>query len=69
MVSAESRFLIDTAFIFERTYKTFFETPLLTAERGDHTLTFGFARDFLRLRRKLGIRMGVLIIGKEVHSM
>ena len=69
MVSAESRFLIDTAFIFERTYKTFFETPLLTAERGDHTLTFGFARDFLRLRRKLGIRTGVLIIGKEVHSI
>ena len=69
MVSAESRFLIDTAFIFERTYKTFFETPLLTAERSDHTLTFGFARDFLRLRRKLGIRTGVLIIGKEVHSI
>jgi hypothetical protein len=46
--------LIDTAFIFERTYKTFFETPLMTAQRSDHTLTFGFARDFLRLRRKLG---------------
>jgi DNA polymerase I-like protein with 3'-5' exonuclease and polymerase domains len=69
MVSAESRFLIDTVFIFERTYKTFFETPLLTAERSDHTFTFGFARDFLRLRRNLGIRTGVLIIGKEVHSI
>jgi DNA polymerase I len=69
MVSAESRFLIDTVFIFERTYKTFFKTPLLTAERNDHTFTFGFARDFLRLRRKLGIRTGVLIIGKEVHSI
>ena len=39
------------------------------AERSDHTLTFGFIRDFLRLRRKLAIRAGVLIIGKEVHSI
>jgi len=69
MVSAESRFLIDTAFIFERTHKTFFGTPLLMAERSDHTLTFGFIRDFLRLRRKLAIRACALIIGKEVHSI
>jgi hypothetical protein len=69
MVTAESRFLIDTAFIFARTDKTFFGAPLPTAERSDHAFTFGFTRDFLRLRQKLGIRTGVLIIGKEVHSI
>jgi hypothetical protein len=69
MVSTESRFLIDTLFIFERTYKTFFGTPVLTVERSDHTLTYGFVRDLLRFRRKLRIRRGVLIIGKDVHAM
>jgi hypothetical protein len=69
MVSTESRFLIDTLFIFERTYKTFFGTPLLTVDRSDHTLTYGFVRDLLRLRRKLGIRTAVLIIGKDVHAI
>jgi DNA polymerase-1 len=69
MVRHESRFLVDTAFIIERTYQTFFGTPLLTAQGSDHTFTFAFARDFLRLRSKLGIRAGVLVIGRESHSL
>ncbi len=69
MVRHESRFLVDTAFIIERTYQTFFGTPLLTAQGSDLTFTFAFARDFLRLRSKLGIRAGVLVIGREFHSL
>ncbi len=61
--------MVDTAFIVERTHKTFLGTPLLTPEGRDHTFTFGFARDFLRLRRKLGIRAGTLVIGREAHSL
>jgi len=65
MVKSESRFLIDTAFIIDQTYKTFFGAPLLVATGSDHTFTFGCLRDFLRLRRKLGVQEGILIIGKE----
>lgn len=68
MVKPKCRFLIDTAFIFERDHKAFFGAPLLTGEGRDHTFSFGCLRDFLRLRRKLGITAGVLIIGKEADS-
>jgi hypothetical protein len=63
------RFLIDAAFIVERTEETFYATPLLTAEGRDYTFTFGCLRDFLRLRRKLGITLGMLLLGKETHSL
>jgi hypothetical protein len=69
MVTLENRFLIDAAFIVERTHKVFFGAPLMTATGRDHTFTFGCVRDFLRLRRKLGINTGVLIIGKEAYSV
>ena len=69
MVTPKNRFLIDAAFIVERTHKTFFGAPLMTAAGKDHTFTFGCVRDFLRLRRKLGIKAGVLIIGKEAYSV
>ena len=68
MVTPKNRFLIDAAFIVEQTHKTFFGAPLMTATGRDHTFTFGCVRDFLRLRRKLGINVGVLIIGKEAYS-
>ena len=68
MVTSENRFLIDAAFIAERIHKVFWGAPLMTATERDHTFTFGYVRDFLRLRRKLGIKAGVLIIGKETYS-
>ena len=67
MVTSD-RFLIDTAFIIERTSKTFVGAPLMTVSRKDHTFAFGCVRDILRLRHKLGIKAGVLIIGKEAYS-
>jgi hypothetical protein len=69
MVRPKDSFLIDTAFMIERTQKTFFETPLLTLDGKDHTFTFGFARDFLRMRRRLGIRHSMLVIGKDSHTL
>ena len=69
MVKPKDRFLIDTAFMIERTQQTFFETPLLTINDKDHTCTFGFVRDFLRMRRRLGIRHSVLVIGKDSHTL
>ena len=69
MVTPKNPFLIDARFIVERTHKTFFGAPLMTAAGKDHTFTFGCVRDVLRLRRNLGIRAGVLIIGKEAYSV
>ena len=69
MVKPKDRFLIDTAFMIERTQKTFFETPVLTSNGKDHTCTFGFVRDFLRMRRRLGIRHSVFVIGKDSHGL
>jgi 5'-3' exonuclease len=68
MVKLESQSLVDTAFIVERTSKSFFGTPLLTKDGKDHTFTFGFVRDVLRLRRDLGMRSCILIFGNESHS-
>lgn len=68
MVKAERQFLVDTAFIVERTSKTFWGTPLLTKEGKDHTFTFGFVRELLQMRRDLGLRNLVLLIGEEAYS-
>lgn len=68
MVTLENHFLIDAAFIVERTHKTFFGASLLTTAGRDHTFTFGCVRDFLRLRHNIGITSGVLILGKETYS-
>jgi hypothetical protein len=69
MVKPESHFLVDAAFIVERTSKMFLGTPLLTKNGKDHTFTFGCARDFLNLRRTLGMRSCVLLIGKEAYFL
>jgi hypothetical protein len=65
MVTSETRFLIDAGFIVAQAHKTFFGAPLMTAAGKDHTFTFGCVRDVLRVRHYLGIRAGVVVIGKE----
>jgi DNA polymerase-1 len=69
MVDSEDRFIIDAAFIVERTHKVFCGAPLITAAGRDHTFIFGCVRDFLRLRRNLGIKAGVVVLGKETYSV
>lgn len=68
MVKTESQFLIDAAFLVEKTSATFFGTPLLTREEEDHTFAFGFLRDFLRMKHKLPIQNGVVVFSIETRS-
>ena len=68
MVIVNSIFFIDTTFIFQNIHDSFFGTPLLITNEKDNTFAFGFLRNFLRIRKSLGITNGVLAIGKEAHS-
>src|SRR4051812_41799054 len=62
-------YLIDATLIIERTQKTFHLTPLFRVEGKDVTFSFGFLRDYLRMRRVLGIGAGSLVIGNEATSL
>lgn len=69
MVALKPRFLIDSTFIFENTYKSFLGAELFSLHGHDHTFLFGFLRDFLRLRHLLGINRGFIAIGKEAYTV
>ncbi len=69
MVKMERSFLIDSAFLIQRARKTFFGTPLLAHGGKDFTLVFGCLRDFLRLRRELGMMGGAFVIGSAAHAL
>jgi DNA polymerase-1 len=59
-------FLIDSTFLLEGSAASFLGAPsLVDAEGRDHTQVFGVAREFLKLRRKLGIRRATIIVGRE----
>ena len=66
MVRADELFLIDSTFLFKASEAAFLGAPLLVDEQGrDHTRTFGVTRDLLRLRRMLGIRRAIVLVGEE----
>ncbi len=69
MVGTNQLFAIDTTFILEKTAKTFHGAPLLVVDGKDHTFSYGFVRDLLRLRGSLAIRRGILVIGREGHGV
>lgn len=61
---ADNLYLIDSTFLFERSRDTFHGAPLLGNSDGqDTTMLFGFARGLLRLRKELGIRHTLVVIG------
>src|SRR6516165_6752805 len=63
---AESLFVIDSTFLLERSHNAFLGAPLLQDSHGrDTTMLFGFARDLLRLRKQLGIRKALIVIGDD----
>ncbi len=63
---ADALFLIDARFLLEASQRAFHESPLLIHGNGkDGTIVYGFVRDFLRIRKQLGIQRGSLVIGKE----
>ncbi len=61
---ADSLFVIDSTFLLETSNSTFHGAPLLHDTSGrDTTMLFGFARDLLRLRKQLGMRKALIVIG------
>ena len=63
---AESLFVIDSTFLLERSHNIFLGAPLLQDSNGrDTTMLFGFARDLLRLRKQLGMRKALVVIGND----
>jgi DNA polymerase I len=63
---ADSLFVIDSTFLLETSHNTFRGAPLLQdSSARDTTMLFGFARDLLRLRKQLGMRKALIVIGDE----
>jgi DNA polymerase I len=61
---ADSLFVIDSTFLLEASRNSFHGAPLLQDSSGrDTTMLFGFARDLLRLRKQLGMRKALVVIG------
>ena len=63
---ADSLFVIDSTFLLETSRNSFHGAPLLQDSSGrDSTMLFGFARDLLHLRKQLGIRKALVVIGDD----
>src|SRR5437773_9623205 len=61
---ADSLFVIDSTFLLEASRNNFHGAPLLQDSSGrDTSMLFGFARDLLRLRKQLGMRKALVVIG------
>lgn len=69
MVGPKQLFVVDTTFILEKTAEAFHGAPLFVLDSKDHTFTYGFIRDLLRLRHSLGIEYGILVVGGEGHRV
>jgi DNA polymerase-1 len=66
MPMTDSLFVIDSTFLLESSRDTFYGAPLLHDATGrDTTMLFGFARDLLRLRKQLGMRKALIVIGDD----
>ena len=67
---ADSLFVIDSTFLLETSRNSFHGAPLLHDSSGyDTTMLFGFARDLLRLRKQLGMRKALIVIGDDRPSL
>ncbi len=63
---ADSVFVIDATFLLQASSNSFHGAPLLQDSSGrDTTMLFGFARDLLRLRKQLGMRKALVVIGDD----
>ncbi|MGD0838977.1 MAG: hypothetical protein ABSB49_20265, partial [Polyangia bacterium] len=63
---SDELFLLDSTFLFKASEAAFLGAPLLVDKEGrDHTRTFGVTRDILRLRKALGMRRAVVLVGEE----
>ncbi|MDX2444793.1 MAG: DNA polymerase [Bacteroidales bacterium] len=67
MVTSNYLFFIDSTFILKSTYETFLGCPLLTFDGKNNTFLYGFLRNLLRLRTRLGINKLLVAFGKESY--
>ena len=65
MVKDRSLFLIDSSSLLEETNKTFLGTPLFFHDGKNVTFLYGFLKRLLRLRRELGINVGIVLVSQE----
>jgi DNA polymerase I-like protein with 3'-5' exonuclease and polymerase domains len=61
--------LVDTTFLFDKTSKAFLGAEILKRGDEDVTFAFGFLRDVLRLRQKLLVQRGLLVVGKDAYRV
>src|SRR5258708_35443399 len=63
-------FLVDLTFVLKANEQSFYGAPLLLGTQGeDNTVLYGVARDLLRLRKNLGIRNAIVVIGSEATTI
>lgn len=68
IVNSENAFVVDATFLLGASREAFLGAPILTVDGKDQTYLYGTVRDFLRLRKSLGINLCLLIIGKDAYS-
>ena len=67
LLNSPDGFVIDATFLFEASYRVALGAPLLVVDGNDHTFLFCALRDLLRLRRRVGIHQGVVVVGEDAH--
>jgi len=70
MVAPGDVVLVDLTFLLKANEHSFYDAPLLLGPRGeDNTILYGVARDLLRLRKSLGIRNAIVVIGSDATTI
>src|ERR1039457_7171080 len=70
MVACADVVVIDLTFLLKSSEQSFCGAPLITGPQGvDNTVLYGVARDLLRLRNSVGIRNGIVAIGREANAV
>jgi len=65
----DSVVLVDLTFVLEASERSFYGAPIFLGPEGkDNTVLYGVARDLLRLRKCLGIRNAVVVIGSDANK-
>ncbi len=70
MVAPNDVVVIDLTFLLKSNEQSFCGAPLIFGPQGvDNTVLYGVARDLLKLRRSVGIRHAVVVIGREANAV
>jgi hypothetical protein len=68
--SAGALFLVDLTFVLKANEQSFYGASLLIDAQGENnTALYGVIRDLLRLRKTLGIRTSIIVIGSETTTV